>query len=122
MARRSISETVLSAYDLSGGDTNSTAIAADGVTDLMVSVSQSSVTGTTKTVACKLQASADGVTGWFDTDATNDAVTTADAADSSVGFKVNDTVYPFLRVNVDAHADVTGGALTIKLWGRVLED
>ena len=109
--------TVLDTYDLSGGDSASDPISSAAFDAVSVSVVQADVTGTTKTVAVKLQASADGV-AWFDTDATNHTVTTADSAASSVGFAASDLVYPYLRCYADAHADVTGGDLTVKIWGH----
>lgn len=110
--------TLLNAYDLSGGDTNSDVLNSKNITDISVAVIQADVTGTTKTVACKLQASADGTNGWFDVDATNYAVTTANSAAASAGFAATSLAYPYLRVNVDAHADVTGGTFTVKVWAR----
>ena len=109
--------TILSAYDLSGGDTTTDVVRAENFSECSISVVQAGVVGTTKTIVVKLQASADG-TAWFDVDASNATVTTADAAASSVGFAASSLVYPYLRCNVDLHADITAGSVTVKFWGR----
>jgi hypothetical protein len=109
--------TLIEDYDLSGGDAFTTGIPSKEFVNKVFSIAQDSVTGTNLTVQIKLQASVDGSAGWFDTDATNDTVTTADVTTTSAGFAALGTQYPFMRIAIVPNAGVTGGTCTVKLWG-----
>lgn len=109
---------LLNAYTLATNeDVATNSIGAEFIDSCGISFSLSSVTGTTKSGTCLLQASFDG-TNWFNVPSAT--VAAADVATQTVGFSSTGLSYKFLRGYFDGHADITGGTLTVTIGYRTV--
>jgi len=114
---------VFSAAVAAGVDKTSTAIACAEIEKGCASISIAGGAGATAASTLKLQASLNGVDGWYDT-STNHAVTVASndwkggTNVVTAGFGFADVNAPHIRLYLDTGADSTSTGVTLTLWGK----
>jgi hypothetical protein len=113
---------VFSAAVGAGVDKTSSSIACAEINKGCASILIAGGASATAASSLKLQASIDGVNGWYDT-STNHAVSIAsndwnNTNGFSAGFGFDDVNAPHVRLYLDTGANSTATTATLTLWGK----
>jgi hypothetical protein len=114
---------VFNAAVAAGADKTSSSIACAEINKGCASIVIAGGASATAASTLKLQASIDGVNGWYDT-STNHAVTVASndwnsgTNTFSAGFGFDDVNAPHIRLYLDSGANSAATTATLTLWGK----
>jgi|GEM_PF-6980975 len=114
---------VFNAAVAAGADKTSNSIACAEISKGCASIIIAGGASATAASTLKLQASLDGVSGWYDT-STNHAVTVASndwnsgTNAFSAGFGFDDVNAPHIRLYLDSGANSAATTVTLSLWGK----